>query len=76
MGLVGATLGALLALPALIAVISAGVARWLPSSVGAAVSSLDPASAGMDRWTAALVLGAWVLGALVAAAAVLRRRDA
>lgn len=75
-GAVAAALGGIVALPSLVGLFSDAAARWLPSSAGAALSALDPAAAGMGRGTAALVLVAWVLGALAAAAAVLSHRDA
>lgn len=52
------------------------IAEYLPSNAGAAFSTSIPEGLALHPWTGLLVMVAWVVAALVLAAALLRRRDA
>ena len=79
-GGIGALFGVLLILPVIFEALPASwnstVGPYLPSNAGGALWQLHPDHAVLSPWTGFGVLCAWTAAALVAAAVVLRRRDA
>ena len=77
---IGILLAGLLVVPGLMNLFPDSVSGWitpyLPSSAADAFATVDPAGDLLSAQAGALVLGAWVIGLLIAAAASLRWRDA
>ena len=78
-GAVGALVGILMVLPNILPLLgssAADVAKYLPGSAGESFLSSVPSPDLLAPWTGLAVMGLWVVGALVTAAAVVRNRDA
>ena len=75
-GSVAAALGLFIGLPGLVALVSSTTAQWLPSYLGDVLTAVGPTPGGPSALAALLALTAWVIAVLVAAAAVLKARDA
>lgn len=79
-GSIGILLAGLLVVPGLMGLFPDSISEWitpyLPSSAADAFATIDPAGDLLSAKAGALVLAAWVVGLLIAAAASLRWRDA
>lgn len=79
-GAIGASLALVLVAPIMAAMVPGDVARTiatiLPSNAGQSMFSAPMSGSALEPWQGFLVLLAWVVAGLVAAGAVLRRRDA
>jgi ABC-2 type transport system permease protein len=79
-GAIGASLALVLVAPIMVAMVPGDVARTiatiLPSNAGQSMFSTPMSGGALEPWQGFLVLLAWVVAGLVAAGAVLRRRDA
>jgi len=80
-GAISTLVGVLLFLPLIGSLVlpadwAANVTKYLPSNVGTALTSVTQAPDALGPATAALVLAAWVVVPLAAAAVALRRRSA
>lgn len=77
---IGILLAGLLVVPGLMSFFPDSISEWiipyLPSSAADAFATIDPSGDLLSAQAGALVLGAWVVGLLLAAAASLRWRDA
>ena len=77
---VGVLLASILVIPLLVGLIPGTIGDWLykllPSQAGSAFTSVTAQSDLLSPGAGALVFGAWLVGLLVAAAVVVRRRDA
>ncbi len=77
---VGVLLAGILVIPLLVGLIPGTIGDWLykllPSQAGSAFTSVTAQSDLLSPGAGALVFGAWLVGLLVAAAVVVRRRDA
>lgn len=77
---VGVLLAGILVIPLLVGLVPGTVGDWLykllPSQAGAAFTSVTSPSALLSPGAGALVFGAWLLALLLAAAVVVRGRDA
>jgi ABC-type transport system involved in multi-copper enzyme maturation permease subunit len=79
-GGIAALFGILLVLPGILAILpqswQTDIGPYLPSNAGAALYDLHPESASLAPWTGFAVFCLYAVVALIAAAALLRRRDA
>ena len=79
-GAIAALFGILLVLPGILAILPESwqntIGPYLPSNAGAALYDLHPESASLSPWTGFAVFCLYAAVALIAAAIVLRRRDA
>ncbi len=77
---VGVLLATILVVPLLVGLVPGTIGDWLykllPSQAGSAFASVSSSSDLLSPGAGALVFGVWLVGLLVAAAVVVRRRDA
>ena len=77
---VGVLLAGILVIPLLVGLVPGTIGDWLykllPSQAGSAFTSVTSQSDLLSPGAGALVFGLWLVGLLVAAAVVVRRRDA
>jgi ABC-2 type transport system permease protein len=79
-GAIGAFVGVLLVLPVIASALPQTwgdrVNKWLPSNAGQALMSVQSDTASLSPWRGFAVFCGWAIASLVAAAILLRRRDA